>query len=120
MCNSELRSFEQHLGEFSRRGVRLVAISVDPPEVTRDECGKRGYAFTFLSDPKAETIHRYDLVHAGGGPDKEDISRPAEFLVDSSGTVRWVNLTESIVVRARPEEVLKAFDGLGGTPGAAH
>jgi hypothetical protein len=24
--------------------------------------------------------------------------------------VRWVNLTENIAVRARPEQVLKAFD----------
>jgi len=31
-------------------------------------------------------------------------------LVDSTGTVRWVNLTENIAVRARPKEVLKAFE----------
>jgi hypothetical protein len=31
-----------------------VAISVDPPDVTRDLCQKAGYTFTFLSDPGAQ------------------------------------------------------------------
>ena len=66
-----------------------------------------GYTFPFLSDPNAEVIKRYDLVHSGAGENGRDISRPAEFLVDSSGTVRWVNLTENYWVRARPEQVLE-------------
>jgi peroxiredoxin len=33
---------------------------------------------------------------------------PAEFLVDSSGVVRWVNLTEDFRVRARPEQIIAA------------
>jgi peroxiredoxin len=53
-------------------------------------------------------IRRYDLLHAGAGIDGADIARPAEFLVDSSGTVRWVNLTENYWVRARPEQILEA------------
>ncbi len=108
-----MRGFEEHLGEFKARHVELLAISVDPPEVSRAHARKQGYTFTFLSDPKAEVIRRYDLLHTGGGPEHTDISRPAEFLVDSTGTIRWVNLTESILVRARPEEVLKAIDELG-------
>jgi peroxiredoxin len=71
-------------------------------------CQKAGYTFTFLSDPKAEAIRRYDLVHAGAGEHGEDIARPAEFLLDSSGTVRWLNLTENYWVRARPEQILEA------------
>jgi peroxiredoxin len=51
-------------------------------------------------------IRRYDLVHAGAGIEGQDIARPAEFLVDSSGIVRWVNLTENYWVRARPEQML--------------
>ena len=84
-----------------------MAISVDSPEVSRDLSQKAGYTFTFLSDPHAEVIRRYDLVHAGAGENGQDIARPAEFLVDASGTVRWVNLTENYWVRARPEQILE-------------
>ena len=88
----------------------MIALSVDAPEINRPHRQKLGFTFTFLSDPKAEVIRRYDLLHAGAGPKGADIARPAEFLIGSNGTVRWVNLTENIAVRARPEQVLKAFD----------
>ena len=98
------------MSEFNARGIRVVAISVDPPEVSKQRCQKMGFTYPFLSDPKAEVVRRYDLLHKGGGPGGSDIARPAEFLVDPSGTIRWVNLTENAAVRARPEQVLKAFD----------
>jgi peroxiredoxin len=82
---------------------------VDALEINRRQRQKLGYTYTFLSDPKAEVIQRYDVLHRGAGPRGTDISRPAEFLIDSSGTVHWVNLTENIAVRARPEQVLEAF-----------
>jgi peroxiredoxin len=89
-----------------------VAISVDSPEASRDLRAQAGYTFTFLSDPRAEAIRRYDLLHAGSGIDGQDTARPAEFLLDSSGTVRWVNLTENYWVRARPEQILEAGNAL--------
>jgi peroxiredoxin len=111
-----LRSFQQRLPDFNERAIRVVAISADEPEVTRGNCQKLGLSYTFLSDPKAEVIRRYDLLHKGAGPSGTDIARPAEFLIDSTGTIRWVNLTESVIVRARPEQVLKAFDDLKLAP----
>jgi peroxiredoxin len=84
-----------------------VAISVDSPQASRSLMQKQGYTFTFLSDPNAEAIRSYDLVHAGQGEGGHDIARPAEFLLDSTGTVRWIHLTENYWVRARAEEVLE-------------
>ena len=107
-----MRSFQQRLAEFNARGIRVVAISTDAADLTRQHCQKMGFTFTFLSDPKAEVVERYGLLHQGGGPQGADIARPAEFLIDSTGTIRWVNLTKSVTVRARPEQVLKAFDDL--------
>jgi len=87
-----------------------VGISVDPSEINRRQSQKLRYTFPLLSDPKAEVIRRYDVLHPGAGPKGADIARPAEFLIDSNGIVRWVNLTENIAVRARPEQVLNAVD----------
>ena len=88
-------------------GIHPVGISVDSPEESRDLAQKAGYTFPILSDPKADAIRRYDLLHAGAGINGHDVARPGEFLVDSSGTVRWVNLTENYWIRARPEQVLE-------------
>ena len=98
--------------EFNKAGIRPVAISVDSPEVSSKLKVGSGLTFTFLADPGVEAIRRFDLVHSGGGIDGQDISRPAEFLLDAAGTVRWVNLTENYWVRARPEQVLEAAKAL--------
>lgn len=107
-----MRSIEKSLAEFHEVGIRPVAISVDTPEDSRDLMQKAGYTFTFLSDPQAVMIRRYDLVHEDAGINGQDIARPAEFLMDSSGVVRWVNLTENYWVRARPEQILEAAKAL--------
>ena len=111
-----MRSFQQRLSDFDARGVRIVGISVDTPEINRRQSQKLGYTFRLLSDSKTQVIRRYDLLHPRAGPKGSDIARPAEFLLDSNGVVRWVNLTENIAVRARPEQV---FEALSQLPSAA-
>jgi peroxiredoxin len=107
-----LRGIEKSLDRFNEVGIRPVAISVDAPDVSRNLAQQGGYSFPLLSDQNTEVIRRYDLVHAGAGENGHDIARPAEFLVDSSGTVRWINLTENYWVRARPEQVLEVSNRL--------
>lgn len=102
-----MRGIEKSLGKLYEEGIRPVAISVDAPNVSRDLAQKAGYTFPLLSDQNTEVIKRYDLVHAGAGENGHDIARPAEFLVDTTGTVRWINLTENYWIRARPEQVLE-------------
>jgi peroxiredoxin len=113
-----LRSFQAQSSEFNKRDIRVAAVSVDSVETNQKLSRKQGFAFPLLSDPKAEVVRRYDLLHAGAGPEGHDIARPAEFLIDSSGTVRWVNLTEDFRVRARGEQALKVVEqlGLGARP----
>lgn len=105
-----MRSFEKALPEFDSRHIRVIAISVDSPADSEKLRQSRGYTFPILSDSNDDVIRRWDLVHPHGGVDGADIARPAEFLIDSSGKIRWVNLTDDVVVRARPERVLEEFD----------
>jgi peroxiredoxin len=103
-----LRSIQKNLARFNDVGIRPVAISVDTPDQSQKLSQQAGYTFPFLSDQKLDAITRYDLVHKGQGENGSDIARPAEFLIDSSGTVRWRMLTENYWVRARPDQVLEA------------
>ena len=107
-----MRSLQHRLSEFDARGIRVVGISVDSPEASKRQSQKLGYTFPLLSDPDAKVIRRYDVLSSGAGPKGADIARPAEFLLDSDGIVRWVNLTDNIAVRARPEQVLEAVNQL--------
>ena len=104
-CNSEYRGIQEHLADFAAMGVRPVVISIDPPETSRALSREAGYTFTFLSDPSLAVIRRYDVANGAQ-------ARPAEFLLDSKGIVRWRNLTDSMFVRARPAQLLKAVETL--------
>jgi peroxiredoxin len=100
------------LQDFEKLGVKPVAISVDSPTQSQDLCRKADYTYTFLSDPNTEAIRRYDVLHKGAGVSGHDIARPAEFLIDSTGTIRWINLTDDLRVRARPDQMLRAASTL--------
>jgi peroxiredoxin len=91
-------------------------ISADSEEVTQRHARKMGFSFTCLADPRCEVIERYGLLHRAAGPKGANVARPAEFLIDQNGTVRWVNFTQSIAVRARPEQALAGFDGMKAQP----
>ena len=45
-------------------------------------------------------------MHEKAGENGREIARPAEFFVDSAGVIRWVNLTDDLRIRARPEAAL--------------
>jgi peroxiredoxin len=107
-----LRSFQDNLPEFNARRIRVVAISVDPPGVSQHLRETAHYSFLFLSDDKAQVIHQWDLTHPKAGIDGVDIARPAEYLLDASGKIRWMKLTDDYLIRARPEEVLQVSDAM--------
>jgi peroxiredoxin len=47
-----------------------------------------------LSDRNAEAIRSYDLLIPKGGENGRDIGSFAEFLVDTSGKIRWRKISE--------------------------
>jgi peroxiredoxin len=87
----------------------VAAISVDSTEESSKLCRSQGYTYPFHSDPTADLIRRFGVLHPRAGEDGHDIARPAEFFVDSAGIIRWENLTDDLRIRARPELVLKAI-----------
>ena len=89
-----------------------MGISVDSPEESRELAKKAGYTFPLLADPSTAAIRQYDLVHKGQSPDGHDIARPAEFLVDRNGIVRWRNITGDLRIRASPAQILEAARNL--------
>jgi peroxiredoxin len=102
-CNSELRSIQQRIGELDGSGIRTVAISNQSPQVSRGLVNEAGYTFPFLSDVNGDIIRRLDLFD-----EDSHTARPAAFLLDSSGTVRWRLVSPSVYIRSRPQQILDA------------
>jgi peroxiredoxin len=108
--------------------VEVVAISVDPPEVSERLRQRLDLAIRFLSDEEGILLDRLAIRHYNGRPpaafmppghrerkDDRDVFLPVTFLVDvpagnAQPTVHWVYRPDTYRVRATPDTVIAAID----------
>ena len=84
-----------------------MAITVDPPDKSREIAEAYDLNFPILSDVGAETIRAYGVVHRDGDPlSGEDIARPATFVLDREGRVVSSHLPRNWRIRPRPDRLL--------------
>jgi peroxiredoxin len=102
----QLREFAQHKAEFDQLRVRVVGVSVDGQEDAHKVWDKMtGQQFTILSDPGAQVIRSYGLLHEKGHFG-DDIAIRTTLFVDGEGRERWRRVSGSIPDIPKPEEVL--------------
>jgi len=99
--------------------VRLFAISVDPPDVSKEFAAKiaadgRGEInFPILSDPDHRTIDAYGLHDpAYDGGKSEGIPHPAVYVIDKNGVVVWAKVESNYRERPTNEEIRAALNTL--------
>ena len=99
--------------------VRLFAISVDPPDVSKEFATKLAadgggeINFPLLSDPEHRTIDAYGLHDpAYDGKQFAGIPHPAVYVIDKNGIVAWVKVESNYRERPRNEEIRAALDSL--------
>lgn len=111
-CVSELRGLSEINDDVRRAGVRIVAVSVDSPQHSRQAVDRLGLTFPLLSDTEHKTIQDFGLVHHAGGPGGEDIAIPAQFLIDRDGRILWRRIAGRIQDRPDPRDVLRTLQAL--------
>lgn len=84
---------------------------VDPVERNAEVAASLGLDYRIAADPDLAAIDAYGLRHDAPGFDAP-IARPATFVIDADGIVRWRDLTENYRLRPRPEQILAVLDGL--------
>ena len=105
---SELQGLQSRIDEIREAGGEVVAISVDPPEVSLEEVVKTyGITFPVLSDARLEAIDAFGVRHAEGSIEGGDIARPANFVLDREGRITWREISQNWRMRVRPETVLE-------------
>jgi len=106
----ELQGLQLRKADFDRRNTAVLAVVVDPVEQNAGVVRDVGLEYHVLSDPDLTVIEAYGLRHDRHG--EPSISRPATFLIDRDGVVRWRNVTENFRLRPKPDAVLAAIDSL--------
>jgi peroxiredoxin len=97
--------------------VHIFAISLDRPAESRElamkiaKDGRGELGFPLLFDPRAATIDRYGLRDPEYANQKLDgVPRPAVFVLDREGKVRWAKIESDYRERPTTEEVAGAID----------
>ena len=105
----ELGELDRRREEFTLRGVRVFAISVDGVGDTRN-LQEKFQSLRMVSDEEGNLARALSLVHEGKGPDGRDIMVPTTLLVDGEGVVRWTYRSTQVVARLSPDELLARVD----------
>ena len=99
--------------------VKVYAISVDPPDVSKTFAeklasdGKGPITFPILSDPDHKIIDTYGLRDpAYEGQKVYGIPHPAVYVIDKSGKVAWARIESNYRERPANQEIRTALDAL--------
>jgi len=99
--------------------VKLYAISIDPPEVSKEFAvklasdGKGEIKFPLLSDPDHRTIDAYGLHDpAYDGGKFAGIPHAAVYVIDKKGIVTWAKVEANYRERPANEEIRAALNAL--------
>jgi peroxiredoxin len=107
-----LRRWEELRPQLDARGIQIVAISTDTPEQIRKGRAKHGARAILLSDPQLEVTDRYNLRNERNVTPRgwTAMPIPTTFLVDASGSVRWIDQARDYQQRSDPDRVLDAIE----------
>jgi peroxiredoxin len=93
-------------------GVQVVAVVAQSSSVVRRHIEETGLPFNILVDESREVLKAYGVWHRIG-LDAWNIARPALFLIDRSGTIRYSFIGDSQEEFPSHEEIVKELDKLG-------
>src|SRR2546426_12828254 len=103
---AELQGLGAHLSQAEKAGVEIVAVSPDPNERSQKIAEGLHLGYRFLADRDLAVTRRYGLVHAGAGPNGQDVPRPAPAWWDAMGVGAGFSATANFRVRPAPATVL--------------
>ena len=99
--------------------VRLFAISVDPPEASKELAtkvsadGRGEINFPLLSDPNHQTIDAYGLHDpAYDGEKFAGIPHPAVYVIDKKQKIVWAKVESNYRERPTNEEIRAVLNSL--------
>ena len=88
-CVGQLFALHDDMAKFRELGADVVAISADPPELTRARFRKYGeFAFPVLTDPGNKIARAYGVYQPASGDMAEDLQH-GTFVIGRDGLVHW-------------------------------
>lgn len=127
-CNIALRYYQETLSPaLSRRGIRLVALSPQRPDLLHEIKERQNLDFTVATDPDSALAqylgisfvpdHRPKPPPSGWigdvtGTGSWELPQPTALVVDRDQIIRWIKVSPDWLDRPETSEILEAVDAL--------
>jgi peroxiredoxin len=129
-CNLHLRTLQRSLPEFEKYGARLILVTPQQPDKSREQLKEKGYPFEVLSDIDSSVMKAYhlyfeldadlvDVYNAHGldivafnGPGRNVLPVPGTFVIDRDGIVRAMHADTDYKERMEPAAIAEALSAL--------
>ena len=114
VCTTELGRTASLKGEFDKRNVKAIAVSVDPLESHQgwapdiEQVGGVALNFPIIADPDRKVSEAYDMIHPGEG---DTSTVRSVFIIDPKNKVR-LTLTYPKSVGRNFNEIVRVIDAL--------
>jgi len=113
VCPSELIAFDHRLGEFSKRGVEVIGISIDSQfthnawrNTAINDGGIGPVKYPLIADVTHSICQAYDVEHPEAG-----VAFRGSFLIDKNGLVRH-QVVNDLPLGRNIDEMLRMIDAL--------
>lgn len=114
VCTTELGEVARLKPEFSKRGVKVIGLSVDPAnshaEWAKDIHETQGHALNFplIADPDRKVSDLYDMIHPNAN---DTLTVRSVFVIDANKKIRLI-ITYPASTGRNFAEILRAIDSL--------
>jgi peroxiredoxin Q/BCP len=105
-CRRKFSELARHSPEYVSLGVQVVTIVAQSSDVVRRYVEDMGLPFNILIDASRDVLKAYGVWHRLG-LDAWNIARPALFLIDPSGTIRYSFVSDRQDEFPTHEEILR-------------
>ncbi len=112
VCPTEMHAFQEKHEDFKKRGIELLACSVDSEfshlawlNTPKDQGGIKGVKYGIITDLGGHIAEEYDVLS------EDNVAYRAVFLIDDKGMVRH-QLVNDLPLGRSVDEVLRTVDAL--------
>jgi peroxiredoxin len=108
-CRKWMEQIAKNLPELEKRGARTVAVVAQKPGSAADDLRDAPYPFPVLADATRTVVKQYG-VYVRANFESINIARPANFVLDAQGTVRFIHLASIQFEFASFPDILATID----------
>jgi peroxiredoxin len=110
-CRRWMEIIEQHMPDLEKRGAGTATIMAQRLERMQSDLKDSSYPFPVLSDADRAVVKEWG-VYVRANFESINIARPANFVVDTGGTIRFIHIASVQFEYASFDDILSTLEAM--------